>query len=141
MSKDKNLTMFQKKGDIILIDGVGEDDNGGRDVDDNMGGYGGQRRERGGHGQQTGDGVCRAELEGEARRVNQRGGQKAAASRQKELAGIRDPAVSVQFVQGGGVEGNQGHGGTLHGEQFSGHGELACGERERVKQLSGQSDD
>ena len=75
MSKDKNLTMFQKKGDIILIDGVGEDDNGGRDVDDNMGGYGGQRRERGGHGQQTGDGVCRAELDGEERRVNQRGGR------------------------------------------------------------------
>ena len=40
-----------------------------------MGGYGGQRRERGGHGQQTGDGVCRAELDGEERRVNQRGGR------------------------------------------------------------------
>ena len=46
-----------------------------------MGGYGGQRRERDGHGQQTGDGVCRAELDGEERRVNQRGGQKAAVSK------------------------------------------------------------
>ena len=72
----------------LIIDGVGEDDNGGRDVDDNMGGYGGQRRERGGHGQQTGDGVCRAELDGEERRVNQRGGQKAAV-----LTGTRDMEV------------------------------------------------
>ena len=95
----------------LIIDGVGEDVNGGRDVDDNMDGYGGQQRERGGHEQQTSDGVCRA------------------------------PAANVKIVQGGGVEGNQGHGGTLHGEHFSGHGELACGERERVKQLSGQSDD
>ena len=61
--------------------------------------------------------------------------------RQKELAGIRNPAVNVQIVQGGGAEGNQGHGGTLHGEHFSGHGELACGERERIEQFSGQSDD
>ena len=56
-----------------------------------MGGYGGQRRERGGHGQQTGDGVCRAELDGEERRVNQRGGQKAAV-----LTGTR--GMEVHFT-------------------------------------------
>ena len=54
-----------------------------------MGGYGGQRRERGGHGQQTGDSVCGAELEDEGRRVNQRGGQKAAASETEGAGGYQ----------------------------------------------------
>ena len=49
--------------------------------------------------------------------------------------------VHVQIVQGGGVGGNQGHGDTLHGEHFSGHGEMACGGRERIERLFGQGDD